>query len=169
MNRIFATASAALLALALTAPALSAQDLGLKQLQDSAVSSMAKLGMDTSMVDVLTLDELAQVQAITNSGESEQSQKGRLDTVLRTAEERIATGGAVVPTGPVGDIQASDLEGIDDVRHSVRAEIAELGLNTEVDVDQLTNDQLMQVNLTLQQSANESEKKMKVRELLEIN
>ncbi|PJN95966.1 hypothetical protein CNY89_05355 [Amaricoccus sp. HAR-UPW-R2A-40] len=169
MNRIFATASAALLALALTAPALTAQDLGLKQLQDSAVSNMAKLGMDTSMVEVLTLDELAQIQAITNSGESEQSQKGRLDTVLRTAEERIATGGAVVPTGPAGDIQASDLEGIDDVRHSVRAEIAELGLNTEVDVDKLTNDQLMQVNLTLQQSANESEKKMKVRELLQIN
>ena len=167
MNRIFATASAALLALALTAPGLSAQDLGLKQLQDSAVSSMAKLGMDTSMVEVLTLDELAQVQAITNSGESEQSQKGRLDTVLRTAEERIATGGAVVPTGPVGDIQASDLEGIDDVRHSVRAEIAELGLNTEVDVDQLTNDQLMQINLTVQRSANESEKKMAIRKLLE--
>lgn len=167
MNRIFATASAALLALALTAPALSAQDLGLKQLQDSAVSSMAKLGMDTSMVEVLTLDELAQVQAITNSGESEQSQKGRIDTVLRTAEERIATGGAVVPTGPVGDIQASDLEGIDDVRHSVRAEIAELGLNSEVDVDQLTNDQLMQINLTVQRSANESEKKMAIRKLLE--
>lgn len=167
MNRIFATASAALLALALTAPGLSAQDLGLKQLQDSAVSSMAKLGMDTSMVEVLTLDELAQVQAITNSGESEQSQKGRIDTVLRTAEERIATGGAVVPTGPVGDIQASDLEGIDDVRHSVRAEIAELGLNSEVDVDQLTNDQLMQINLTVQRSANESEKKMAIRKLLE--
>lgn len=167
MNRIFATASAALLALALTAPGLSAQDLGLKQLQDSAVSSMAKLGMDTSMVEVLTLDELAQVQAITNSGESEQSQKGRIDTVLRTAEERIATGGAVVPTGPAGDIQASDLEGIDDVRHSVRAEIAELGLNSEVDVDQLTNDQLMQINLTVQRSANESEKKMAIRKLLE--
>jgi len=106
MNRIFATASAALLALALTAPALTAQDLGLKQLQDSAVSNMAKLGMDTSMVEVLTLDELAQIQAITNSGESEQSQKGRLDTVLRTAEERIATGGAVVPTGPAGDTEA---------------------------------------------------------------
>ena len=167
MNRIFATASAALLALALTTPAVTAQDLGLKQLQDSAVSSMAKLGMDTSMVEVLTLDELAQVQAITNSGESEQSQKGRIDTVLRTAEERIATGGAVVPTGPVGDIQASDLEGIDDVRHSVRAEIAELGLNSEVDVDQLTNDQLMQINLTVQRSANESEKKMAIRKLLE--
>lgn len=169
MNRIFATASAALLSLALTAPALTAQELGLKQLQDSAVSNMAKLGMDTSMVEVLTLDELAQIQAITNSGESEQSQKGRLDTVLRTAEERIADGGAVVPTGPAGDIQASDLEGIDDVRNSVRAEIAELGLNTEIDVDKLTNDQLMQVNLTLQQSANESEKKMKVRKLLETN
>jgi hypothetical protein len=169
MNRIFATASAALLAVALTAPALSAQDLGLKQLQDSAMSNMAKLGMDTSMVEVLTLDELAQVQAITNSSESEESQKGRIDTVLRTAEERIAEGGAVVPTGPVGDIQASDLEGIDDVRNSVRAEIAELGLNTEIDVDKLTNDQLMQVNLTLQQSANESEKRMKVRTLLESN
>jgi hypothetical protein len=167
MNRIFATASAALIALAMTAPTLSAQDLGLKQLQDSASSNMAKLGMDTSMVEVLTLDELAQIQAITNSGGSTESQKGRLDTVLRTAEERIAAGGAVAPTGAVGDIQASDLEGIDDIRHSVRAEIAELGLNTEIDVDQLTNDQLMQVHSTTQRNMNESEKKMAIRTLLE--
>jgi hypothetical protein len=87
--------------------------------------------------------------------------------VLRTAEERIAAGGAVAPTGAVGDIQASDLEGIDDIRHSVRAEIAELGLNTEIDVDQLTNDQLMQVHSTTQRNMNESEKKMAIRTLLE--
>jgi hypothetical protein len=167
MNRIFATASAALLALAMTAPALSAQDLGLRQLQDSASSSMAKLGMDTSMVEVLTLDELAQVQAITSSGGSTQSQKDRLDTVLRTAEERIAAGGAVAPTGAAGDIQASDLEGIEDIRHSVRAEIAELGLNSEIDVDKLTNDQLMQIHLTTQNNSNESEQKMQIRKLVE--
>lgn len=169
MKRFLATASAALLSLALTAPVLTAQDLGLKQLQDSAMTNMAKLGMDTSMVDVLTLDELAQVQAITSSGESQQSQKGRLDTVLRTAEERIAAGGAVTPTGPVGDIQASDLEGIDDVRHSVRAEIAKLGLNSEIDVDKLTNDQLMQIHLTTQNSSNDSEKKMQIRTLVAPN
>lgn len=169
MSRLVATASAAFLALCLTAPAPNAQDLGLKQLQDSAVSAMAKLGMDTGMVPMLTLDELAQVQAITNSGGSEQSQKDRLGTVLRTAEERIADGGAVVPQGPAGDVNAANLEGIADIRHSVRAEIAEMGMNQTVDVDRLTDDQLMRIHLMSQSQMSDGEKKMQIEKIVAGN
>lgn len=167
MKRLLLAASAAALSFALTAPSLSAQDqdLGLMQLQDSAVSNMAKLNMSTEMVPVLTLDELARIQAITNSGGSEQSQKDRIDTVLRGAEERIADGGAVVPTGPAGDVSASSLEGIADIRHSVRADIAQMGMNSEIDVDRLTDDQLMRIHLISQSDIAESAKKMQIEKI----
>lgn len=165
MKRLLMAASAAALSLTLAAPALHAQDLGLKQLQDSASTNMAKLGMQTDMVPVLTLDELAQIQAITGSGDSTQGQKDRVETVLRSAEERIADGGAVIPTGPKGDINAADLEGIDDIRHSVRADIAQMGMNSEIDVDRLTNDQLMRIHLISQSNAASSEKKMQIEKI----
>ena len=166
MKRLSLAASALALSLGLAAPALHAQDLGLKQLQDSAVSNMAKLGMSTEMVPMLTLDELTQVQAITNSGGSEQAQKDRLGTVLRDAEDRIAAGGAVVPQGAAGDISAADLEAIADVRHNVRAGIAQLGMNSEIDVDKLTNDQLMRIQLVTQSNTAESEKKMQIQKIV---
>lgn len=166
MKRLLLAASAAVLSLSLAAPAATAQDLGLQQLQDSAVSNMAKLNMSTEMVPVLTLDELAQIQAITNSGGSEQSQKDRIDTVLRSAEERIADGGAVTPTGPAGDVSAADMEAITDIRESVRTSVAQMGMNAEVDVDQLTNDQLMQIHLISQGEGSESAKKMQIEKIV---
>lgn len=167
MKRLILTASAVAISFALSAPVVQAQDLGLKQLQDSAVSNMVKLGMQTDMVPMLTLDELTQVQAITNSAESEQSQKDRLGTVLRKAEDRIAAGGAVVPQGATGDINAADLEAITDIRHKVRASVAQLGLNSEIDVDMLTNDQLMRIHLVTQGSGADSEKKMQIEKIAE--
>lgn len=165
MKRYLAAASAAMISLALASP-ISAQDLGLKQLQDSAVSSMAQLNMDTSMVDVLTLEELTRIQGITSGDFAPNEKVAHIETVLREADERIAAGGAVVPSGPAGDLNMGDLDSTTDIRHSVRAEIAELGLNGEIDVDALSDDQVMQIHLITQNTSNTSEQRVQIQNIV---
>lgn len=165
--RIYSAVSAAALSLSLmTGAAFAQDDLGLKQLQDSAVSAMAKLNMDTSMVDMLTLDELAQIQAATNSTTADTAKVGRINEILTTAEERIAAGGAVVPQGATGDITNEDLAGDQVVKANVGAFIAQLGMNDRIDVDTLTTDQLLQVQLVQQSSEGEASQKAQIEQLL---
>ncbi|MBP7240722.1 hypothetical protein [Amaricoccus sp.] len=165
MKRYLAAASAAMISLALAAP-VAAEDLALKQLQDSAMTSMAQLNMDTSMVDVLTLEELTRIQGLTSGALSPSEKVAQIEAVLRDADERIATGGAVIPSGPPGDITTGDLDGITDIRHGVRAEIAKLGMNSEVDVDTLTDDQLMRIHLVTQSVSNEGAQKMQIEKIV---
>ncbi|MBP7001950.1 hypothetical protein [Amaricoccus sp.] len=170
MKRYLAAASAAMLSFALAGP-IAAQDLGLMQLQDNARTTMAQLNMDPSkvaMIDVLTLEELTRIQGL-SSGLSPSERAAQIDVVLRDADERIAEGGAVIPRGPKGDINAADLDGIDDIRHGVRAEIAELGMNSDIDVDTLTEDQLMRIHLITQSVSNEAEQKMQIEKIVTDN
>ena len=118
------------------------------------------------MVDVLTLDELTQIQSVTGGGDSDQTKVGRIETILRDAETRIATGGAVEPTGAVGDVSADDLEGDMVVKANVGTFIAQLGLNDRIDVETLTTEQLLQVQLISESNDNDSVKRTRVEELL---
>ena len=109
-NRMLSAVSAAALSLSLmTGAAFAQDDLALKQLQDSATSSMAQLNMDTSMVDMLTLEELTRIQATTSGTVADNAKVQQIETILRDADARIAAGGAVVPEGPVGDLTTDDL------------------------------------------------------------
>jgi hypothetical protein len=92
-RRLLVAASAAALSLALAAPVV-AQDLAMRQLQDSALTSFAQLGLDTAAIDRLTMEELTQVQAVTSSGDNDQTKIQRIETILRDAEARIAAGGS---------------------------------------------------------------------------
>lgn len=161
--------SAAALTLSLLASAASAQDLGLKQLQDSATAGMSQLGMDVSMVEMLTLDELAQIQSITGGGDADDTKMRRIETILRDAEARIAAGGGVTPSGPTGDVTAEDLAGDRVVKANVGAFIAQLGINDEVNVDTLSTDQLLQVQLIQGTSDTDEEKRMAVMEAVGLD
>lgn len=158
--------SAAAVSLSLLASAAPAQDLGLQQLQDSATAGMSQLGMDVSMVDVLTLEELAQIQSVTGGGDAEETKVRRIETILRDAEARIAAGGAVVPSGPPGDVTPADLAGDRVVKANVGSFIAELGMNDEVNVDTLSTDQLLQIQLVQGTRDTDEEKRMAVERLL---
>ncbi len=158
--------SAAALSLSLLSGAAFAQELGLKQLQDSATAAMVQLNMDTAMVDALTLDELARIQGITSSTYSETSKVRKIETVLRAADERIAAGGAVAPTGAVGDITNDDLDGDQVVKANVGVFVAQLGLNDQIDVDTLTTDQLLQLQLIQQSGDGDASQRMRVENLL---
>ncbi len=163
-NRLMTAAAAAALSLSLMGGAASAQELGLQQLQDSATTSLAQLGMSTEMVDSLTLEELSQIQAATSGSSSEAGAREQVETILRSAEERIAAGGAVAPTGPVGDITAGSLEGDTVVAANVSSYLAQLGIN-DVDAAALSADQLLQIQAL--QPLNESDE-MKRRRIEEI-
>ncbi|MBA3324925.1 MAG: hypothetical protein H0T41_06540 [Rhodobacteraceae bacterium] len=159
--------SAAAVSFSLLASAASTQDLGLKQLQDSATAGMSQLGMDVSMVEMLTLEELAQIRSITGGGDAEETKTRRIETILRDAEGRIAAGGAVTPQGTTGDISADDLEGDMVVKANVGAFLAQLGMAEQVDVDTLTTDELLQVQLVQGTDDTMEEKRMAIEELLE--
>lgn len=163
-NRIYSIVSAAALSLALTGGAVHAQDLALKQLQDSAVSSMSKLGMDTAMVPELTLEELTQIQSVLAGAGSDGAKTDRIDTILRDADARIAAGGAVTPTGPAGDVTPEDLEGDMVVRANVGAYIAQLGMQDEVDVDMLSTDQVLQVQSIMNSDRDEGAARMAIQQ-----
>ena len=167
-NRFYTAVSAAALSLSLMTGAVFAQDdLGLKQLQDSAISAMAKLNMDTSMVDMLTLDELAAESRPRPTAPPRTPRKvGRINEILTTAEERIAAGGAVVPQGATGDITNEDLAGDQVVKANVGVFIAQLGLNDRIDVDTLTTDELLQLQLIQQGDDGDAEHRMRVEKLL---
>lgn len=143
-NRLFSAVSAAALSFSLIAGSVSAQDLGLKQLQDTASAAMSQLGMDTTMVDALTLDELTEIQAITSGSETNMIKTDRIGSVMRNAEERIAAGGSVVPSGPAGDVQAEDMTSTAVLEASVGQTLAQLGF-TDVDAESLSDQQLMEI------------------------
>lgn len=165
-TRMLSAVSAAALSLSVLSGVAFAQDLGLKQLQDSQTSAMAQLNMDTSMVDSLTLEELTRIQGVTSGTTAENSKVLAIETILRDADARIAAGGAVVPTGTLGDITTEDLAGDMVVKANVGAYIAQLGLNDQIDVEALSTDQLLQVQLIQGSSEGEAQQRMKVEQLL---
>ncbi len=165
-TRLVSAVSAAALSVALFGAAAAQEDLGLKQLQDTASSTLAQLNVDTTLVPALTLDELAQIQAITSSSGPDQTKVGRIETILRAADERIAAGGAVAPTGAVGDVSTDDLAGDRVVAANVGAYIARLGLADQIDVDALSTDQLLQVQLISESSEGDTQQRARVEQLL---
>lgn len=165
VHRWTTLASAAALALALTTGGTAAQDLGVKQLQDSAASGFAQLGLDGSMIDSLSLDELAQIEAVTTSADTDAVKTDRIETILRGADARIAAGGATEPVGAVGDISTEDLAADMVVKANVGAYVAQLGLGDQVDVDMLTTDELLQVQLVQESGVGIDEQRVKVEQL----
>ena len=127
---------------------------------------MSQLNMDTSMVDFLTLEELTRIQGATSGTTTDSAKVQAIETILRDADARIAAGGSVVPSGPVGDITNEDLAGDQVVKANVGAYIAQLGLNDRIDVNTLTTEQLLQVQLVQQSSEGDAEQRMKVEQLI---
>lgn len=165
-NRLVTAASATALSIALMAGGAFAQDLGLKQLQDQATTTFAQLSLDTSKIDQLTLDELTRIQSVSVSSGTPDTKVQRIETILREADERIAAGGAVTPSGPAGDITADDLEGDMVVKANVGAFLAQLGIAGDYDVEALSTDQLLQIQSIQGSNDDASVQRTRVEELL---
>ena len=164
--RIFSTASAAALAIALAVAPAQAEELGVQQLQDSATASLAQLGMDTSMIGMLSLVELAQIEAVSGGGDAAQTKVARIEIILRDAEARIAAGGAVGATGATGDFGAEALAATRDLESSVAASLARLGFGADVAVGRLSAGQLGQIELVTAGGAPEAEQRAQIERIL---
>lgn len=167
-SRLMTVAAAAALSLSLAGGAASAQELGLQQLRDSAVSTLAQLGMSTEMVDSLTLEELARIQSVTSGSATEAAQIQQIETIMREAEERIAEGGAVEPTGTTGDITPGTLEGDRVVAANVGTFLTQIGMH-DVDVNSLSTEELLQIQSVQQTNDSDDMMRQAVEEIIGTN
>lgn len=145
-NRILSTVSAAALAVALASTAAYAQDLGQRQLQDSATTTFAQLGLDTAVIELLTLDELAQIETVGSGGASNQQKAERIRLIVADAEARM----------PAVAAPAEDL-GLMQLRDSGTTTLARLGMDT-APLDTLTRDELAQIETIGSSGASRNEK-----------
>lgn len=62
--------------------ATTAGGWGVPQLQDSVTVEMNQLGIDTTAVDSLTLDKLAQIEGVVNSSDPRDTKRARIERIL---------------------------------------------------------------------------------------
>jgi hypothetical protein len=117
--------------------------LGVGQLQDSVGRDLAAIGVDASNVDMLTLSQLAQIENVMASSDTDDVKKLRVEEII---------GGEATATGRLGVRQLQD---------SVAAGLASLGIDAEV-VETLTLSQLGQIENVMASSSSPDEKKAQV-------
>ena len=56
--------------------------LGVKQLADSTKADLAKIGVDAEAVDTLTLSQIAQIENVMSSGETDAAKRDQVNTII---------------------------------------------------------------------------------------
>ena len=144
-NKILAAVSAAALSVALmSAPAMSQE----QQLSDSAHAGMAALGIDTTGV-MVTADQAAQIENVLGSTDDDSIKKAHIEEII---------GGEATATGRLGT---------DELRSSVSADMAELGLDTEM-VPMLSVEQLASIENVVGSSETDESKRAQINEIVGI-
>jgi len=133
-TRLLSALSAAALSLTLvSAPAFA------QQLSDSATQGMAALGLDTTGL-VLTTEQAAEIENVFSGSDADSVKKAHIEEII---------GGEATATGRLGT---------DQLRASTSADMAALGLDTEV-VPMLTVEQLGAIeNVTSSQATDDSKR-----------
>lgn len=121
--------------------------LGVAQLRDSAAADMAALGIDTEPVDMLTLSQLAQIENVMASADSDSTKKMRVEEII---------GGEATETQNLGVTQLQD---------SAAADLAALGVDAD-GVDTLTLSQLAQIENVMGTNESPEAKKLQVQKII---
>jgi hypothetical protein len=121
--------------------------LGVAQMRDSAAADMARIGIDTEVVDSLTMSQLGQIENVMAGADSDDTKKMRVEEII---------GGEATATGRLGVSQLQD---------SAAAELAALGVDAEM-VESLTVSQLGQIENIMSSSADDSSKRAQVEKIL---
>lgn len=121
--------------------------LGVAQLRDSAAADMAALGIDTEPVDMLTLSQLAQIENVMSSADSDSTKKMRVEEII---------GGEATETQNLGVTQLQD---------SAAADLAALGVDAD-GVDTLTLSQLAQIENVMGTNESPEAKKLQVQKII---
>jgi len=121
------------------------------RLQDSARTEMAALGVDTSAVGALNVEQLGRIENIASSSDDDLIKKERIERVLAEA------GFVAAPT--TGDDQSNGLGAL------VAADLAKLGM-TDVDVDGLPLEQLTLIRGVTSSSDDDVEQRARIERIL---
>lgn len=121
--------------------------LGVAQMRDSAAANMSALGMDSSVVDSMTLAQLGQVENVFSSTDSNDIKRARIEEIV---------GGEATETGRLGVSQLQD---------SVSADLASIGVDTE-NVDMLTVSQLGQIENVFASTDTDDIKRARIEEIM---
>ena len=120
---------------------------GVGQLRSSVASDLAALGVDASGVDTLTLQQLAQIENVTSSSNSDTVKKARIAEIM---------GNEATATGRLGVRQLSN---------STRADLAKIGVDSE-SVDMLTLSQIAQIENVMASSESDASKRDQVNTIM---
>jgi hypothetical protein len=136
------------IALILGEEATATGRLGVGQLQSSVGAELAQLGVDASMVDSLTLSQLAQIENVMSGNDPDDVKKLRVEEII---------GGEATATGRLGVAQLQD---------SVGADLAKLGIDAD-GVESLTLTQLGQIENVVSSGATDDEKRAQIEMIME--
>jgi hypothetical protein len=151
-----------------TEPAAPSEDLGLTQLRDSATTTLSQLGMDTSALDAMSLDELAQVQAVGSGSATDNEKVGQIERIIAAADARVMSGDAASATGATGDVTSADLSSTAALEASVGQDLAQLGYSSDI-ASRLTADQLIQIQLIRSNQDGEAAQREKIEQIIGSN
>jgi hypothetical protein len=130
-----------------TETATATDRLGVGQLQDSVSADLASIGMDASGVEMLTLDQLAQIEGVMSSDDDTDIKRARVEEIM---------GNEAVATGRLGVAQ---------LRDSTSAGLAQLGVDTE-EVGALSLSELAQIENVLGSDDDDTIKRGRIEQIL---
>lgn len=119
--------------------------LGTDQLRSSASADMAQLGLDTEMVPMLSVEQLAAIQNVSASSATDDSKRAQINTIVGTT------------TAGAGAMGAND--------DAVMADVAGLGINTS-EIGVLSGAQMTQIQTVLSSSATSTDKKAQIERII---
>ncbi len=119
--------------------------LGTDQLRSSASADMAALGIDTEMVPMLSVEQLAEIQNVSGSSVTDDSKRAQINEIIG------------VDTSGAGAMGAND--------DAIMADVAGLGINTN-EIGVLSGDQMTQIQTVLSGAADNGEKKARIERII---
>jgi hypothetical protein len=128
-------------------PAAATGQPGSGQLPDSAATDLAQLGIDTEGVGTLSQEQLASIENVMASNDSDEIKRAQIEDILGE--------GAT----------ATDERGVTQLQDSVMTDLARLGVDTSA-VETLTVSQLAELQNVLASTDSDQEKQRQAEEIL---
>jgi hypothetical protein len=125
----------------------AAVNLGVAQLQDTVSAELAMLEMDTSEVSMLNLTQLAQIENVTSSDDDDAVKRQRIEQIMGSDD-------GMLPS-----------MGVAQLRDSVTAEMAKLGLDTAT-VPTLTLADLTEIENVVNSSDDREQQRERVEQIV---
>jgi hypothetical protein len=119
--------------------------LGTDQLRSSASAGMSALGIDTEIVPMLTVEQLAAIENVTGSEATDDSKRAQIEEII----------GATTPGA--GAMGANDA--------AIMADVAGLGINTN-EIGVLSAEQMTQIQTVLSSDATSTDKKAQIERII---